>query len=143
MSATFLAAVHVRRLDAGAVGPESTGDAELSEYIFALDDGTEELWSDVWVNCFAAYGDAHACALPPPPTSASWFPCDNGGYKVESRTDEALRALQEENVELVRDLFATPKDLLRWRSGHFCCGNVVGFEFHLSALHIAWLKSWP
>ena len=133
MSASFLAAVQARRLDACPITP--TADADVSDYLFDLDDGDEENWCDVWINCFAAYGDQYATALPPPPTQDSWFPCDHGGNR--QRTDDALRALEEEDVERVRELFAAPNDLLRWRSGTFRCGNVVGFTFHLSAVHLA------
>ena len=128
MSESFLDAAEAReyhtRRAAAVDGPVFT---------FTLQDTDEAEWTDVWANALDGYGKTAASRLPPPPRQEQWHSCSQKGDANES----ALRAIEDEDVELVRNLFKTPKDLLRWRAGYFTCGCVVSFTYHESVLHVA------
>ena len=125
MSASFLIAAEARASDAHAQRP--------AEFTFTLLDADGEEWSDTWINALDGYGATCASNLPPPPLQAQWHSCSQKGDANEA----ALRAVEDENVELVRELFKTPRDLLRWRSGWFICGQVVSFTYYETVLHVA------
>lgn len=142
MSDSFLAACHrrvtdLRRLDAPPGRIQVADDDDGLVYAFELEDGQGEEWADVWVNSFECYGAADARCLPPPPLQASWHPCDHTLDHGLGPLDDHLRAVLDEDVERVRELFTTPADLLRWRCGTFMCGLVVGFTYYESTVHLA------
>ena len=110
----------------------------VEEHTFELEGYEEEPWRDVWLNPFAKYGTSHASTLQPPPLQDSWHACaPTNAVPDKKDPDEALEAIESEDLEKVIELFKKPDDLLRWREGTFTCGCVVGFEYHENALHVA------
>ena len=103
----------------------------VTEHTFVLEEEDGDDWSDTWINPFSQYGLLPSNCLSPPPKQKHWHPIAKDG----DRNDLALRAIEEENVAVVRDFYKTPKYLLRWRSNTFTCGNVVGFTFYENVLH--------
>ena len=128
MSQSFLIAAEAREYHT-----RRSAAIDADAVTFTLRDADDEEWTDVWINALHGYGEAAASCLPPPPRQEQWHACSQKGDANEA----AFRAVEDENVELVRELFSTPKDLLRWRAGEFMCGCVVGFTYHESVLHVA------
>ena len=109
------------------------GASDARAFVFKLIDGEGGEWEDRWVNVLDGYSTALASHLPPPPLQDGWHPCAlNRGSACS-----AFRAIEHEDVARVRKLFATSKDLLRWRQFEFTCGMVVSFTLHESVLHVA------
>ena len=128
---SFLLAADARARDASA--PKSAATQAVTAFTFDLKGAdSDEHWSDIWINAFDGYGSMCASLLPPPPPQEEWHPCS-----YRNNADIAFRAVEEENLPRVRELFTAPKDLLRWRMNQFTCGHVVSFEYHESILHAA------